>query len=362
MLLNKLLNIDSAIVGLCLFFLFLLSCTRVTDLKPEGRGEVVVVCILTEESTQLLTLDLTDIASQEDLSALSEAEITLFDETTGQEVGRFRKGDGEDWTLEYAAIPEHAYFLQVSIPGWEIITAMTAMPSKSNIAYRFRFMDAGVSYDINSLPEGPIWVMGMNHDYYKTGIHKPAEKMATSLTTVDPFNVTGEVFHAFDYYKELAQYAEAGKGNDFFYPFVEGQPLYDKMFRIPSVKEKQRVAEEPVVNNELESGSEKLQITFAPFSVAGYLRTAYYPYEYEGEPRQIRDTDGYILFVSPSEEYDRYLREVSSLKMQRQAMMDYASLFSRKNVYTNIINGLGVFGARTDQKLPWNDQPIRYLL
>ena len=33
--------------------LFDVSCTRVTDLRPEGRGEVVVVCVLTEEATQV---------------------------------------------------------------------------------------------------------------------------------------------------------------------------------------------------------------------------------------------------------------------------------------------------------------------
>ena len=53
--------------------LFDVSCTRVTDLRPEGRGEVVVVCVLTEEATQTLTLDLTDIASPEDRAALAEA-------------------------------------------------------------------------------------------------------------------------------------------------------------------------------------------------------------------------------------------------------------------------------------------------
>ena len=72
----------------------------------------------------------------------------------------------------------------------------------------------------------------------------------------------------------------------------------------------------------------------------------------------MKETDGYVLFISPSLEYDRYLREVISNRMQQQAVRDYASLFSRKNTYTNIENGLGIFGARTDQKLPWNDKRI----
>ena len=63
---------------------------------------------------------------------------------------------------------------------------------------------------------------------------------------------------------------------------------------------------------------------------------------------------GYILFISPSYEYDLFLRETLSKKMQQDKWGDYASIFSRQNVYSNIDNGLGVFGARTEQKLPWN--------
>ncbi len=337
--------------------LFDVSCTRVTDLRPEGRGEVVVVCVLTEEATQTLTLDLTDIAPQEDRTALSLAVITLFDETVGQEAGLFQKGDGNDWLLHYTAIPEHRYLLTLTIPGREEVSATTAMPSKSEITYSF-YNNRTAEYDIASLPEGPLWVMGMNR--ITGGERKVAEKMATSLTMVDPFNVTGEVFRVEDFFPE---YLDPTGGNNIFYWFVEGQPLYDKMFRIPSVQEKQRVAKEPtahyenhdLVNNTVEA------FDFNFFSVAGYFKTGYYPIAFNGGIAPLEDHHGYVLFISPSEEYDRYLQEVSTVKMQKQAVGDYASLFSRKNIYTNIKNGLGVFGARTDQKLPWNDRPIMWL-
>ncbi len=340
--------------------LFDVSCTRVTDLRPEGRGEVVVVCVLTEEATQTLTLDLTDIASPEDRAALSEAEITLFDETAGQEVGSFQKEGGNDWQLEYAAIPEHKYRLQIFIPGREEISATTVMPTRSNIICYYRW-GGNVVYDINSLPKGPLWVMGINQDLFKTGNRKVAEKMATSLITVDLFNVTGEVFHAEVFFPKEVLYVDPETGDRLFYPYVEGQPLYDKMLRIPSVQEKQRVAKEPVfsiVNQDLEHGTIETEF-YSCFSVAGYFKTAYYPIAYGGSILPLEDTHGYVLFISPSEEYDKYLQEESMLKMQKLAMGDYAALFSRKNIYTNIVNGLGVFGALTSQKMPWNDTPIK---
>ena len=34
-------------------------------------------------------------------------------------------------------------------------------------------------------------------------------------------------------------------------------------------------------------------------------------------------------------------------------MKDFASLFSRDNMYGNIENGIGIFGAKTEQELPW---------
>lgn len=342
------------LVGWSLLLFLSLSCTRVTDLSPEGCGEVVVICVLTEEATQSLTLDLTDIASPEARTTLAEAEIVLFDESDGILAGQFINKSGKEWELDYAAIPEHSYHMTITIPGREEINATTTMPPVSHIAYYFNSWYYGTSYDLSSLPEGPLWVMGMNHDHDRTGHHIAAEKMATSLTTVDPFNVTGDVFHAFDFFTELVKYAEPEKGNDFFYPNVEGQPLYDKMFRIPSVQERTRMAEGPIIIHIEDSF---IEYNTKLFSVAGYFRTAYHPLQ-NGEEGKLVETDGYVLFISPSEEYDKYLREVISMRMQQEAVGDYASLFSRKNVYTNIENGLGLFGARTEQKLPWNDKPL----
>jgi hypothetical protein len=340
--------------------LFDVSCTRVTDLRPEGRGEVVVVCVLTEEATQTLTLDLTDIASPEDRAALSEAEITLFDETAGNEAGRFLKGDGKDWQLEYAAIPEHAYQLKIEIPGRDSIFASTKMPAKSGIKCDPRWLwksfweseesdrDLGMQYEISSLPEGPVWVMGINYNA-AADRNEVAAEIATSLDIADPFNITGAkyqsaVFLESDVLEEIRKLKEYGKVG--FYDNVEGHPLYDKMLRIPSIKEVDR---EAACNPP------------GYFSVAGsfkyrWLDEAYY---YQAGLMNT-ESIGFILFISPSVEYDRYLKDVIAKRMLRETWADYVFLFSRENVYTNIINGLGVFGAKTEQRCPWNNRILHF--
>lgn len=337
----------STLLALCLT-----SCTRVTDLAPDGRGEVVVICVLTEKAPQRLTLDLTDIAMPSDRDALSSAVVTLSDETAGSEIGQFQKGDGNGWALDYAAVPEHRYRLEVLIPGREKLEARTTMPPRSNISYRFVFSGVGFSdreeddrelgmlYSTQSLPEGPVWVMGVNRDV-STGRYEVAPQIATSLSIADPFNVTDAVFRGSDFLdekvlKELERINETEKAE--FYGNVEGHPLYDRMLRIPSSREADREA-----------------ASYPPgyFSVAGPFNI---DFEFDFNRWVLIESEetGYILFVSPSYEYDLFLKETLSKKLQQGKWGDYASLFSRKNVYSNIGNGLGVFGAKTEQKLPWN--------
>ena len=331
---------------------FFISCTRVTDLTPEGRGEVVVICVLTERAPQTLTLDLTDIASQSDRDALLDAVVTLFDETAGTMAGQFSKGEEKGWFLDYAAIPGHCYHLKVLIPGREELEATTTMPPRSSISYRFVFSGVGFSdqeeddrelgmlYSTQSLPEGPVWVMGVNRDV-STGRYEVAPQIATSLSIADPFNVTDAVFRGANFLDEkelekLKKINETDKAE--FYGNVEGHPLYDRMLRIPSSREADREA-----------------ASYPPgyFSVAGPFNI---DFEFDFNRWVLIESEetGYILFVSPSYEYDLFLKETLSKKLQQGKWGDYASLFSRKNVYSNIGNGLGVFGARTEQKLPWN--------
>ena len=64
--------------------------------------------------------------------------------------------------------------------------------------------------------------------------------------------------------------------------------------------------------------------------------------------------------MTVSDEYDRYLKEVTSYEMRHQEG-DLTVLYERENVYSNILGGMGIFGARISYYLPWKEAGIPYL-
>ena len=63
--------------------------------------------------------------------------------------------------------------------------------------------------------------------------------------------------------------------------------------------------------------------------------------------------EGYIVCSSMSENYDRYLRDAMRLE-QMQESTDMSTVYCRDNVHSNIVGGIGIFGARTQQLRQWN--------
>lgn len=325
----------------------LASCTRVVDLTPEGPARVVVNCVLSEDSVQTLSLSLTDIATPAELSALEKAEVYLMDESIKKNAGQFIR-ENDEWHLQYSAVTMHTYRLSIHIPGREVVEAVTTMPSAPSVScYQeypgmrdgtFDAMEMGTRYSIKSLPDGPVWVMGMNYNS-ATGKHEPAGLIATSLISADSFNVTSIIYQRDESWKPIpAGPGYVGGRPQQLYQYVDGQPCYQKLFRIP-----------PIV----ETGPRTAHDPFGFFSVAGTFEGDYY---FMDKPSE---TQGYVLFVSVSEEYDRFLKDSLAAILQQEASNDYAALFSRDNIYTNVVNGTGVFGAKTEQKLRWNNNVYR---
>lgn len=349
------------------------ACTRVADLIPEGKAQVVVNCVLTVADKQELTLGLTDIATPEEQGALADAVVTLYDESVGEEVGRFHREANEKWFLDYTAIPEHAYRLVVRMPGREDIAATTTMPKTFNIVLRVSSVlhgwytiphdpsegkqpwsypywkwdeserELGSLYKTSSLPEGSCWIIGRNYDV-ETREHKVAEWLATSLLSVDPFNVTDRLWQMDSFISEVeesyySRLEELRKEYGWvgYYEGVKGRPIHDRVLRIPPAWEAARES----------AGNPPGWFSIYGPIICGAPISDYYSFS------SLSDAYGYVLFLAPSEEYDRFLKEAFAAGMQQDALSGYSSLFSRKNIYTNVRNGLGVFGAITEQRLPW---------
>jgi len=347
-------------LNICLFLCSLVGCTRITDIAPEGVPRVVVECVLTEDDVQQLRLSMTDIATQKELAVLQEAEVVIIARGDGVYREYVFEYIGDDiWEAEFRALPGHYYKVEIDIPGYERIEAETVMPDAFGILYDltdplyklwdvFSYMrqtssstslspgtvvEAGIMFPIDSLPKAPVWIYGMNYDAV-SGEYVIAENIATSLSDVDRFNLAGGTYHSDGDISPPTEYIDDLVFT--MYDSVEGKPLHSRYLRLP-----------PLYDG-LRSDAEGCE----DFQVAGSFKEGRF-WMYEPE-----HGDGFIGFMAVSHEYDRFLKEIIAMTSGRMESTDYADIFSRENVYTNIRGGAGIFGAKTQYQTPWNNHVL----
>ena len=397
--LTKASGVQSSLLALCILLagVFMFSfCTRETDLKPVGRGTLVVECILSQEPVQTLRLTLTDIAPENDWKALENAKVMLTDIDEGV-VRQFRYVGNSLWSLDYSAEPQYQYLLEIDVEGHDRVSAKTKMPSSLSIKYTimtranpdivtlhpddepssffegFPDFEQGIRFEIGSLPSGPVWVCGRSYDE-SSGLSYFAQEIATSLQNADPFNLTGrEYWNPFNHkadslYEHNYDYPGSngliGGGSPYYhypkqyrptmYKYVVGQAIHDRFLRIPSEEEGGvRTAPDPKEYFSV-SGSFTPDYDYWTFTDMGVFLMP------DDQSITWTPRDSYLLFSSFSPEYDRYLKECLIEKATIESVSDFASLFNQKSAYSNVENGVGIFGARTDQKLPWNKYSHAY--
>ena len=62
---------------------------------------------------------------------------------------------------------------------------------------------------------------------------------------------------------------------------------------------------------------------------------------------------GYVLFMHVSDSYDRYLTESVHTEQFQEKKAHLADIYVMNNKYTNIVGGIGIFGACTKSRAPW---------
>lgn len=312
------------------------SCVRdvVLDAKEEPR--VVVECVLSDAPVQELRLGFTKGASESEARPLTDAVATLTDLTSDTNVGCFERNDEGIWTLDYSAVPKHTYRLEVQVPGYALICAEDTMPEMPEVygctwypelsssifpggiiktPDKYKDKLWGTFFSIETLPEYLlIYALDYNPE---TGRHEIAEEICTDLESVDRYNVTGKLYEPY-----------AKDGNDDFqlYPMLAGASIHKRFLRITRT-----------------SGlSDKYCQIGGNFS-GDYHRAS---------SREPSPTEGYLVFASVSEQYDRYLSE-SIFYQQLQESTDITTIYLRDNIFTNIDGGVGIFGTRIEQKHIW---------
>lgn len=345
-----------------------ISCVRDITMDAEESPQVVVVCILDDGQEQILELSFTKGASLPEAPTLTDAIATLYDE--GEKVGEFQRDGNGNWILDYSAIPGHNYRLEVQVPGYDLIHAEQQMPNDHAPVRCIEYTHfsgviepwagwimvpdpAGDWYSLQ-WPENevypdhetfyvifpssvPAWITAMNYNH-ETGHHEVATDICTdAVTTLD--NVTGMTYEPFSTdvpnpYKLRNSY---GKYEESFYsahqmelyPVLTGKPSYKSFIRLPE-------------NNP------------QCFWISGNF-TGDYCAKGVGEWGFADESEfdkGYILCITPSEDYDKYLQDTYYYMMIKESS-DLSTIYLRDNVFTNIIGGLGIFGAQMSRKYPW---------
>ena len=337
----------------------LTSCVKDVILDAGENPQVVVDCILSNDDVQKLYLCFTKGASRDEADPLTEAVATLIDLTESRTVGQFVKREEKNlWTLDYSAIPNHYYRLEVQVPGHDLIYAEDIMPESLDIYSltwtenlidnmwgrpAFSFTDnllcAGTIFSFNSLPKYTL-IYGMNYNP-QTGKHEIADEIFTNLPVVDNFNITSEV-----YVPEIVKWEE-----DLYVSCDAVKALYADLKGAPKHKQYLLLNKEELsdylfqfVDQEKQEYSEYDFMIFGSFTGDWYWRRNSQQQDF-GNPLP---TEGYLVFESLSDNYLAYIRDAIHF-MQMKESTDMSSIYLRDNIYTNVVGGLGIFAASSKQ-------------
>ncbi|MBR4227918.1 MAG: DUF4249 family protein [Bacteroidales bacterium] len=331
-----------ALLFLCTTVLFSVSCIRELTLDPGEEPMVVVDCVLSAESPQALRLFYSRPPSYSEMTPITDAEVELIDKTDGMTAGLFVHRDGREWTLDYSAVPEHEYRLEIRIPGHDLVYAEDVMPAAAKIESKiwdlgidpFRVSQIkfnedcefgasfyGIAYRILPVDQY-VWIYAMNYNSEK-GNHVIANEICTNSPLVDNFNLLGESYKPSVFKHSLGVYGSFSFESE-LYPQLTGEALHNRFLRFH--------------NNTEENGD-----------VGWFLISGSFDGRYSSSGK---GNYGFLSCVTVSEAYDLYLRDAIRIQ-QLEDSSDLVSVYYRDNIYSNIVGGLGIFGFSNQIILPW---------
>lgn len=326
---------------------------REVTLDADEKPVVVVECVLKNSDVQKLRLNFTKGASDDEADPLTEAIATLIDLTAKKEVGQFVREEGDLWTLDYIPVQYHDYRLEVQVPGYELIYAEDTMPGQVKCYYAIqsagginlmhypfavdderimkaletyishRYIDKtgkvnylrGTAYLLYDIPH-PFLIYGMNYNPV-TEEYEMVQQLCTDHPAVSSTTLSGGSYVPPSIIAELPRVQ--------LHPYLEGVPFHNRYLIFP--KRAEEIQKCFVISGSFAGSS-------TPQSTEDY---------YEGKPA------GYLMFVSMSDNYNRYLDEAIRLQILDESD-DMTRIYIRDNMYTNVNGGVGLFAATFEEK------------
>ena len=323
------------------------SCVRDLTLDPGEEPIVVVDCVLCDESPQTLRLFYSQPPTNSKMTPITEAEVGLIDKTEGKTVGMFVNKEGKEWTLDYTAVPEHEYRLDIRVPGHNLVYAEDTMPAVPDVETKFWDMGLngssyspvvinedsefgagfyGMAYRLLS-PIQTVWIYSMYYDS-ETGNHRIAEEICTDNPSVDNFNLTGSSYTPMLFMHSLGVFSSYVFESE-LYPQLNGEAVHRRFLRLNAPGS--------------EEGSAKEWFLISGNFEGSFMSSS------QTEPL---GNQGFLVCSAFSETYDSYIRDA----IRFQNMQDSSSqevVYTRENLVSNVVGGIGIFGAQVKIKLPW---------
>lgn len=179
----------------------------------------------------------------------------------------------------------------------------------------------GYVFQTDTLPS-PVWFYGINRPSMVSA-GEVTERLCTDYPEVDEFSRTGSYYYLHQEKSFWGCWLQTSS-----YPELEGMPYYERFIRFPARK------------------GEKTE-----FLVSGAFRSCMV------DPKDFLHSDkrfAELHWFSASDDYDRYLTD-SWHYGQKATSKDLADIFLRENIYSNIQGGIGIFGAKSERRLLWDD-------
>lgn len=274
------------------------GCVSEVDMEVPFEPKVVVNCLLSSSPVQSLTLTYSrDIKTSDYYRSVDNADVALFE--GDRLVGKFHKVSYDKWELSFTPSPNKNYRLEVDIQGFPPIRATTTFPVAAFIIRKLSMDNAtdAMRYFEKVRANAPFWVYAFSK----------SNDTVMNPVKIDPsFRLFGEI--GTDY-----------PGVDAFNQSVDfNSDMIDR-------KTKEHF----------------FYLRMLPDSSVRYfgLELPIFPL---------------VVFRSVSHDYDMYLKSGVSKMLTHSAFDDNFRSFDEQPIYTNIENGLGIFGAYVDTMIDYN--------
>lgn len=360
---------------ICIFLALLLSalacsCTEDIDFAVDAESPIVVKCILRRGSKQCLSLFYARKYSGSEVLPVKNADAELV--CDGETVAKFVKSEGGDWSANFTPDFGKEYILKINIPGRDIIGAKISFPNKVQLVftskifpdeyikemwekYNKRIGKFSYCYYISDVEHKPVrgayklWIFWTEVSYRLSCLDmkylKPffyldnippqlSEYAATDHPGVDDFNLTEKKVANLKFLnRQLPKLIFIGEC--WRKVLIPDLPLHSELLRIEHPRNfvNPNYMKDPVGCPLYDQNC---------FTLSGELD--FDSIKFGDHPLAYSDFySEYFWQCFVSDEYDKYLKDVYTKYFNKDNFV--LSQYDADNIYTNINEGVGIFGA-----------------